>query len=202
MLRFVALLTVLLLPAAAVAQSQATIKTYPSKYTVEETVSRLTKVLEDKGITVAAQIDHATGAANAGLSLPPTVLVVFGNPKLGTPLMQAEPRIGLDLPMRMLVWQDGAGKVWLGYTPPSTLQARYGISSASSSGGAAQDGRCFECVCQGRIGRKLNSIGGVSARSPVQFLISICFITYFCRMERAPGRGCARFDAAEGCAGQ
>ncbi len=134
MLRVMLLFILLALPAAAKAQSQATITTYPSKYSVAETVSRLSKALEEKGITIAATIDHAAGAENAGLSLPPSVLVVFGNPKLGTPLMQAKPEIGLDLPMRMLVWQDGAGKVWVGYTPPGTLQARYGITSQSSVG--------------------------------------------------------------------
>ncbi len=102
-------------------------KTQASTFTVEETADRLSKALEAKGIKVAARIDHAAGAKAAGLELPPTVVIMFGNPKLGTPLMQADPRIGLELPMKMLIWQDKAGKVWLGYTPPATLQARYDL---------------------------------------------------------------------------
>ncbi len=125
MLRLLALLVALVSPATA--QAQGAMKIQPSKFTVEETADRLTKALEAKGIKVAARIDHAAGAKAAGLELPPTLVVMFGNPKLGTPLMQADPRIGLDLPMKMLVWQDKAGKVWLGYAPPSTLQARYGL---------------------------------------------------------------------------
>ncbi len=110
-----------------VAHAQGTMKVRASKYPVAETADRLAKAIEAKGIKIAARFDHAAGAKSAGLALPPTVVLVFGNPKLGTPLMQADPRIGIDLPMRMLVWQDKAGKVWVGYTPPSTLQARYGI---------------------------------------------------------------------------
>ena len=123
MLHLLALLSVLLLPAAASAQGAMTI--LPSKHPVEDTVDRLAKAIEAKGIKIAARIDHAAGAKAAGLELPPTVVLLFGNPKLGTPLMQADPRVGLDLPMKMLVWQDKAGKVWVGYAPPSALQARY-----------------------------------------------------------------------------
>ncbi|MDX2155295.1 MAG: DUF302 domain-containing protein [Hyphomicrobiaceae bacterium] len=90
------------------------------------------KAIESKGIRIGAKFDHEAGAKAAGLELPPTVVVMFGNPKLGTPLMQADPRIGIDLPMKMLVWQDKAGKVWVGYTPPSTLQARYGLDGKPS----------------------------------------------------------------------
>lgn len=125
MLRLLALFAALVSPVAA--HAQGAMKTQASKFTVEETADRLTKAIEAKGIKVAARIDHAAGAKAAGLELPPTVVVMFGNPKLGTPLMQADPRIGIDLPMKMLVWQDKAGKVWLGYTPPSTLRARYGL---------------------------------------------------------------------------
>lgn len=115
-----------LLPTMAYA-APGTMKVRASKYPVTETADRLAKAIEAKGIKIAARFDHAAGAKTAGLELPPTVVLVFGNPKLGTPLMVADPRIGIDLPMRMLVWQDKAGKVWIGYTPPSTLQARYGI---------------------------------------------------------------------------
>lgn len=121
--RVVALMLLLALPAAASAQGQMTV--LPSKFPVQETADRLAKAIEEKGIKIAARIDHAAAAKAAGLELPPTVVLMFGNPKLGTPLMQANPRAGLDLPMKMLVWQDDAGKVWLGYAPPSALQTRY-----------------------------------------------------------------------------
>ena len=126
MLRLLAVLLAMALP--TLAHAEGTLKAFPSTFTVEETADRLSKAIEAKGIKVAARFDHAAGAKAAGLELPPTVVIMFGNPKLGTPLMQADPRIGLDLPMKVLVWQDKAGKVWLGYTPPSTLQARYGIT--------------------------------------------------------------------------
>lgn len=109
------------------ATAQSTLNTRPSKFSVEETTARLTKVIESKGIKIAARVDHAAGAKAAGLALPPMVVLLFGNPKLGTPLMQSNPHVGIDLPMRMLIWQDGAGKVWVSYTPPATLQARHDI---------------------------------------------------------------------------
>jgi uncharacterized protein (DUF302 family) len=101
----------------------------PSKFSVAESLDRLTKALESKGIKVMARVDHAAGAQKAGLKLKPTQLLVFGNPKLGTPLMQANPGIGLDLPMKVLAWQDDKGKVWLAYTKPDVLKARYAIES-------------------------------------------------------------------------
>ncbi len=132
MLRLATLALALLLPAAALAQSNGAMTKRESKFPVVETVERLAKEVEAKGLKVAARIDHAAGAKAAGLELPPTVLVLFGNPKLGTPLMQETAHMGLELPMRVLVWQDRAGKVWVGYTPPSTLQARHGIAGADN----------------------------------------------------------------------
>jgi uncharacterized protein (DUF302 family) len=127
MLRALALAIATLALLAPTAEAQNNIAAKASNFTVAETADRLVKAVEAKGIKIAARIDHAASAKAAGLELLPTVVVMFGNPKLGTPVMQADPRIGLDLPMRMLVWQDKAGKVWVGYTPPSTLQARYAI---------------------------------------------------------------------------
>ena len=123
--RIVALLLVVACSATAQAQGQLTV--LPSKFPVAETADRLAKAVEEKGIKVAARIDHAAGAKAAGLELPPTVVLMFGNPKLGTPVIQADPHAGLELPMKMLVWQDAAGKVWLGYAPPSGLQSRYDL---------------------------------------------------------------------------
>jgi len=101
--------------------------TKPSKYSVKETLDRLTAALKDKGITPVARVDHAAAAKAAGLDLRPTEVLFFGNPKLGTPLMQANRRVGIDLPMRVLAWEDDAGKVWIGYARPETLKARYKI---------------------------------------------------------------------------
>lgn len=100
-------------------------KTIESKYSVAETLDRLTKILQSKGIKVMARIDHAAGAKSAGLELPATQLLVFGNPKLGTPLMQANRMIALDLPMKALAWQDASGKVYLSYTTPNALMERH-----------------------------------------------------------------------------
>lgn len=113
------------LPFSAALADELTTK--PSKYPVKETVDRLTAALKDKGIAPAARIDHAAAAKAAGLELKPTEVLLFGNPKLGTPLMQSNRHVAIDLPMRVLVWEDDGGKVWIGYTPPSTLKMRYKI---------------------------------------------------------------------------
>lgn len=98
-----------------------------SAHGVVETIDRLETALEEKGITVFARIDHAAGAEKAGLELRPTLLLVFGNPKLGTPLMNASPLMGLDLPMKALAYEDEGGTVWLAYTSPQALKDRHGI---------------------------------------------------------------------------
>ena len=99
----------------------------PSAHSVSATLDKLTKILKSKGITVFARVDHAAGAKKAGKDMKPTELLIFGNPKMGTPLMLANRRIGLDLPVKVLVWEDDAGKVWLGYLSPAALKARHGI---------------------------------------------------------------------------
>jgi uncharacterized protein (DUF302 family) len=98
-----------------------------SQQSVLQTVESLESVLKERGIAIAARIDHAAGARAAGLSLPDTVVITFGNPKLGTPLIAASPEVAIDLPLRILVWQSPDGKVLLGYTPPSVLLGRYGL---------------------------------------------------------------------------
>lgn len=107
--------------------SAETLMTQESAYSVKETLDRLTALLESKGIKVAARIDHAENAKSVGMELPPSEVLLFGNPNAGTPLMTSNPTIGLDLPMRVLAWQDGAGKVRVTYTQPSELKARYAI---------------------------------------------------------------------------
>ena len=110
------------LPAAA--EDFQTIK---SKYSVKETIDRLASTLEKKGIRVMARVNHAAGAKSAGLDLKPTELLIFGNPKLGTPLMQTNRMIALDLPMKVLAWEDDKGKVHVAYTTPAALAKRHGV---------------------------------------------------------------------------
>lgn len=112
--------------APAHAESPLVVK--ESSKSVSETIDALQKVLEAKGIGVFGRVDHQANAKKAGLELPPTTLLIFGNPKLGTPLMQTNRQIGIDLPMKALAWQDADGKVYLGYTNPEKLRARYGIA--------------------------------------------------------------------------
>ena len=105
-----------------------TLTTFESRFPVKETSDRLVSELERRGIKVAARIDHAAAAKSAGLDMPPTQVIMFGNPKLGTPLMLAQPSVAIELPMKMLVWQDKGGKVMIGYQAPSALKDRYQIS--------------------------------------------------------------------------
>lgn len=97
----------------------------PSHHSVDETVQRLQQLLSEKKITLFVIVDHSGEASKAGLSLRPMKLVIFGNPQAGTPLMQASPKLGIDLPLKALVWEDGEGKVWLTYNDPSYLQQRH-----------------------------------------------------------------------------
>jgi uncharacterized protein (DUF302 family) len=100
--------------------------TIASSHTPVVTIDRLMSALDAKGITVFARIDHAAGAAEVGLSLRPTELLIFGNARAGTPLMQAKQTIGLDLPLKALVWQDASGKTWLSYNDPPWVVSRHG----------------------------------------------------------------------------
>jgi uncharacterized protein (DUF302 family) len=101
--------------------------TLKSSHGPKETMIRLAAAVEAKGMTVFAHIDHAAGAAAAGLSLPPTDLLIFGNANAGTPLMQSVQTIGIDLPLKALVWQDGSDTTWLSYNDPNWLAQRHGV---------------------------------------------------------------------------
>ena len=107
--------------------------TLASNHPVKATMDRLEAALRDKGITLFARIDHAAGAASLDMPLRPTELNIFGNPKSGTPLMQARQSIGIDLPLKMLGWQDAAGKVWLAYNDPAWLARRHGLGSEAEA---------------------------------------------------------------------
>jgi uncharacterized protein (DUF302 family) len=98
----------------------------PSSYGPKETMDRLAASVVDKGMAILARIDHAAAAAKAGLELRPTEVLIFGNPRAGTPLMQAAQTIGIDLPLKVLVWQDEKGETWLAYNDPNWLAKRHG----------------------------------------------------------------------------
>jgi len=98
-----------------------------SNHSVDETVQRLRETIHSRGLTLFALVDHSGEAEKVGMQMPPTKLLIFGNPKGGTPLMLAAPRVAMDLPLKILVWQDQAGKVWVSYNSPAYLQERYGF---------------------------------------------------------------------------
>jgi uncharacterized protein (DUF302 family)/uncharacterized membrane protein YidH (DUF202 family) len=99
----------------------------PSNHSVDETAERLKGILRDKGINLFALVDHSGEAEKVGMKMPPTKLLIFGNPKGGTPVMLAAPSIAIDLPLKILVWQDSAGKTWLSYNSPEYLKQRHSV---------------------------------------------------------------------------
>jgi uncharacterized protein (DUF302 family) len=100
--------------------------TLPSAHGVKATMDRLEAEVRAKGLSVFARIDHAAGAQQASMPLRPTELLIFGNARGGTPLMQALQTTGIDLPLKALVWEDASGKVWLSYNDPAWIAARHG----------------------------------------------------------------------------
>jgi len=98
-----------------------------SPHTVDETVNRLESVLAERGVQVFAVVDHSGEAEKVGMKMRPTKLVIFGNPKGGTPVMLAAPTLAIDLPLKALVWEDENGKVWVSYNSPEYLQQRHGV---------------------------------------------------------------------------
>jgi uncharacterized protein (DUF302 family) len=99
----------------------------PSHHSVEETVERLKGILQSKGVKLFAIVDHSAEAEIVGMKMRPTKLLIFGSPKLGTPLMRAAPSVAIDLPLKILVWEDEKRKVWISYNRPGYLQQRHGI---------------------------------------------------------------------------
>ncbi len=107
--------------------------TAASKYSVAETMDRLAAAVVEKGLNVFARIGHSAGAAAAGLDLRPTELLLFGHAKGGTPLMQEQQTAGLDLPLKVLAWEDAAGQVWLTFNDPAWLARRHGLGGANEN---------------------------------------------------------------------
>jgi uncharacterized protein (DUF302 family) len=105
--------------------------THPSPYSVPETLDRLEAILRAKNIKVFVRVDHGGEAEKAGLPMPPTQLLIFGNPKGGTPVMLAVPLSAIDLPLKALAWQDTEGKVWLSWNDPQYLKSRYSLPDAT-----------------------------------------------------------------------
>jgi len=99
----------------------------PSTHSVPETIQRLSDLLKSKGVAIFALVDHSGEAEKTGLKMRPTQLLIFGNPKAGTPLMVAAPSIAIDLPLKALAWEDAGGNVWLSYNSPEYLQQRHGF---------------------------------------------------------------------------
>src|SRR5215475_13405948 len=102
----------------------------PTKRTVEQTVEKLKFILQSKGITLFTLVDHSGEAAKIGMTMLPTKLFIFGNPKGGTPVMLASPTTAIDLPLKILVWQDGQGQVWVSYNSLAFLQQRHNLPQA------------------------------------------------------------------------
>ena len=112
---------------AAPSNSANGIVTIPGHRSVDETVQKLQEVLQSKGVKLFALVDHGGEAEQVGMQMRPTKLLIFGNPKAGTPLMIASPSIAIDLPLKVLVSQDPDGKVWVSYNAPAYLQARHAL---------------------------------------------------------------------------
>jgi uncharacterized protein (DUF302 family) len=99
----------------------------PSKHSVDQTVEKLKSILQAKGVTLFALVDHSGEAEKVGMKMRPTKLLIFGSPKAGTPVMLAAPSSAIDLPLKILIWEDGQGQVWLSFNSPAYLQQRHGL---------------------------------------------------------------------------
>ena len=99
----------------------------PSKHSVDQTVENLKNLLQSKGIKLFAVVDHSGEAEKVGIKMRPTKLLIFGSPKAGTPLMLAAPSVAIDLPLKILVWQDDQGTVWVSFNSPEYLKERHGL---------------------------------------------------------------------------
>ena len=109
-----------------------------SPFNARETMDRFEKLVKQKGLNVFARIDHAAGAAKIGKSLRPTEVLIFGNPQGGTPFMECAQSVGIDLPLKALVWEDASGQVWLGYNDPAFLAQRHGAAQCPVVGGLSK----------------------------------------------------------------
>jgi len=118
----------LMLFVTGIAQANNGLVSVKSAHDVKTTADRFEAVLKKKGMTVFTRIDHAKAAKSVGIDLRPTELVIFGNPKIGSKLMQCAQTIAIDLPQKALIWQDGGGQVWLSYNEPTELAKRHRLT--------------------------------------------------------------------------
>lgn len=109
-----------------------------SPHSAKETMNRLEDIVKQRGLNVFARIDHAAGAAKIGKTLRPTELLVFGNPQGGTPFMECAQSVGIDLPLKALVWEDASAQVWLGYNDPAFLARRHEVAQCPVAGNLAK----------------------------------------------------------------
>jgi uncharacterized protein (DUF302 family) len=121
------MLSILLASEAWPMQKEEGIIKIPSHHSVDETVDKLETILKSKGVTLFALIDHSGEAEKVGLKMPPTKLLIFGNPKAGTPLMLVSPSAAIDLPLKILIAEDSQGKVWISYNSAAYLKERHGL---------------------------------------------------------------------------
>ena len=122
---YLLLLALFAVPAASAGEGLVTVK---SSFGAKETADRVERLTKERGMKLFNRIDHAKGARTVGMPLRPTEVLIFGNPKGGTPLMMCEQSVGIDLPLKMLVWEDGNGAVWVGYSDPEVLKDRHGVT--------------------------------------------------------------------------
>jgi uncharacterized protein (DUF302 family) len=121
----------------------------PSKLPVKETVDAIAKSAEDKGAKIVARVDHQAGAKAVGVEMKPSQVLLFGNPKVGTPLMQTNPRAGLDLPLKVLAYEDAQGRTWVVYTSPAALAKKYGLKSKAEAEAVKTAAGAFDAILAG-----------------------------------------------------
>ena len=117
----------------AAARFERSVISVPSEHSVAETLDKLEQALSQKGMKIFTRIDHSAGAISVGKQLRPTALLIFGNPKVGTPLMQCDQTAALDLPQKALAWQDESGQVWLSYNSPAFLAQRHQLTNCAET---------------------------------------------------------------------
>lgn len=127
--RLLALLSLALLGISASAFAADGLVSMKSQFDAKQTMNRLEDIVKQKGFTVFARIDHAAGASKIGKQLRPTELLIFGNPKGGTPFMECAQSVGIDLPLKALAWEDASSQVWLSYNDPEWMAKRHNVSS-------------------------------------------------------------------------
>lgn len=132
-MRTIATTALLLVLSSLSAVAQAEMITKKSAHSVAVTMDRLEVAAKEKGAAIVARVNHAAAAAKVDMPLRPTEVLLFGNPKLGTPLMQSNQQAGFDLPLKVVAWEDAAGTVWVGYNAPSALAVQYAINDRAET---------------------------------------------------------------------